>query len=116
MLVSLWVLIRAAVAPSSPPPHVLVVAGAYRARQPDRSFSSEPGRPGGRITRLTPNFQHGIVVPGSALRQMDISREKVSFPRAKPTRERRAATSLRKPGNVHFQPVCHSVQHKMTAY
>ncbi|XP_070834698.1 E3 ubiquitin-protein ligase TRIM21-like [Chaetodon trifascialis] len=56
-----------------------LVAGAYRGRQPDHSFGSEPGRPGEDSVARS-HFQHGIVVPGSALRQIEILREKVSFP------------------------------------
>ncbi len=56
-----------------------LVAGAYQVRQPDHSFSSEPGRAGeGNVAHS--HFQHRIVVPGSALRQIEILWEKVSFP------------------------------------
>lgn len=58
---------------------LLLVAGAYRGRQPDHSFGSEPGRPEeDNVTHS--HFQHCIVVPGSVLHQIEILREKVSFP------------------------------------
>ncbi|KAK1894141.1 hypothetical protein KUDE01_019600, partial [Dissostichus eleginoides] len=56
-----------------------LVAGAYRTHQPDHSFGSESGRPGAD-TAAHSHFQHRIVVSGSALRQIEILREKVSFP------------------------------------
>ena len=63
----------------SPSTSPSLVAGAYRTHQPDHSFGSEPGRPG-TDNAAHSHFQHRIVVPGSALRQIEILREKVSFP------------------------------------
>ncbi|XP_073339189.1 E3 ubiquitin/ISG15 ligase TRIM25-like [Pagrus major] len=48
-------------------------------RQPDHAFGSEPSHPGEGNVAYS-HFQHRIVVPGSALRQIEILREKVSFP------------------------------------
>lgn len=80
-------------APFFSPQQVLI--GAASRTTPSAQNRAQLGGVGNAVRS---HFQRRIVVPGSALRQIEISRENVSFPQAKPARARPAATFLRKQG------------------